>query len=77
MRHINEGNLVLVVLDLNDIEGSFSPQFIEELIKKRANIHLVVNKIDTFPICSKLPQFKDRLIKFFNEMFPLISDLAS
>ena len=68
--------LVLIVLDLHDIEGSFNHDLLKAMIERQADIQLVINKMDTFPECSKIVQFKEKLVKLLNEISLKIPNLV-
>jgi hypothetical protein len=77
MRHIHPGFLVLVVTDLNDLENVVASDMVRELVARQADIHIVVNKMDTFPKeAAHLEQFKDRLFNHLVTLKPTIPNFV-
>ena len=66
----------LVVLDINDIDGSYPKELIIELNAKKANVGVVINKADTLPDELSLVKLKDGIFKQLNEMQPQIEGLV-
>ena len=76
-KRINTGAAALVVLDINDIEGSYPGELVAELNAKQASVILVLNKADTLPDELSLVKLKDALYKRICELQPPIEGLVS
>jgi ribosome biogenesis GTPase A len=67
---------VLIVLDINDIEGSYPRDIIEVLNSKKISPIVVLNKSDTLPQELSMARLKEFLVKHINEMQPAINGLV-
>lgn len=77
MRHIHADFLTLVVTDLHDLESLVNSELLQALITRKADIHIVVNKMDTFPSeGAHMEQFKDALFRHLSTLRPAIPNFV-
>jgi hypothetical protein len=66
----------MIVLDINDIEGSYPGDLVPTLNEKMVNVTVVLNKSDTLPAEASLSKFKVAVIEKLQQMTPAINNLV-
>lgn len=67
----------MIVLDINDIDGSYPADLIPILNDKMVNVTIVLNKADTLPVEISLSKFKAAIVEKLQQMTPAIKNLVS
>ena len=67
---------VIIVLDLNDIEGSYSEELIEGLINKNVDLMVAINKMDTFPVEASAIKLRESLLRLLKSKSPYFETLV-
>lgn len=69
-KRINRKALVLFVLDINDLSGSWIPEMAEEINRREIPYLVIVNKIDTVPREADESRVKTNIIENLRELQP-------
>ena len=67
----------MIVLDINDIDGSYPTDLIPILNDKMVYITIALNKSDTLPDEISLSKFKSAIVEKLQQMAPAIKNLVS